>query len=79
MRSSEGNTVGIKMTSTEGDTFGFEHVQECFACMCVCAPMRGALNENRPHRHIGSDILRRCALGGVGVALLEEACHWCWV
>lgn len=34
----------------------------------------GGLNENSPHRPIGSGI-SRCGLLGVGVALLEEVCH----
>ena len=29
-----------------------------------------------PHRFIGSGTIRRHVRGGVGVALLEEVCHW---
>jgi hypothetical protein len=36
------------------------------------------LNKNGSHRPIGSGTLRRCGLMGVGVALLEEVCHWGW-
>jgi hypothetical protein len=36
----------------------------------------GGLNENGLSRHIGNGPIRRCGLVGVGVALLEEVCHW---
>jgi hypothetical protein len=36
----------------------------------------GTFKENGPHRPIGNCIIRRCSLVGVGVALLEEVCHW---
>ena len=35
----------------------------------------GDLNENGPHRLIGSGTNSRCDLVGLGVALLEEVCH----
>jgi hypothetical protein len=42
----------------------------------------GGLNRNGPHRlkclnswPTGNGTIRRCGLGGVGVALLEEVCH----
>ena len=36
----------------------------------------GGLKENGPLRLIGGDIIRRCVLVGVGVALQNEVCHW---
>jgi hypothetical protein len=36
------------------------------------------LDENGSHRAIGSGATRRCGLVRVGVALLEEVCHWGW-
>jgi hypothetical protein len=29
-----------------------------------------------PHRLIGSGIIRRCGLVGIGVVLLKDVCHW---
>ena len=34
------------------------------------------LNENSPHRLIESGTISGCGFLGVGVALLEEVCHW---
>ena len=38
----------------------------------------GSLNENGPHRPIGSDTIRKCGLVGVQVALMGEMCHLGW-
>jgi hypothetical protein len=36
------------------------------------------LNENGPHRLLGSSAARKCVLVGVGVSLLEKVWHWGW-
>ena len=36
----------------------------------------GGLEENGSYRFIGRGTIRRYILVGVGVALLEEVCHW---
>ena len=36
----------------------------------------GGLNKNGPRRLIGSNTIRRYGLVGVGMAVLEEVCHW---
>lgn len=36
------------------------------------------LNVIGPARLVGSGIIRKCGLGGVDVALVEEVCHWGW-
>ena len=36
----------------------------------------GGLNGTGPHKLIGSGTIRRCGLGGGGVVLLEEVCHF---
>ena len=38
----------------------------------------GGLNENVPHRLLEIGTIGSCGLVGVGVALLEEVCHWGW-
>lgn len=35
----------------------------------------GGLNKNRPHKPIGSVIVKTSGLFGVGVTFLEEVCH----
>ena len=35
----------------------------------------GSLNVIAPHKLIGSGVIRRYSLVGVGVALLQEVCH----
>ena len=35
----------------------------------------GSLKKNRPHKPVGSVIVRTSVLFGVGVTLLEEVCH----
>jgi hypothetical protein len=43
----------------------------------VFSPFAG-LNEKFFHWLIGSNTIRRCGFVGIGVALLEEMCHWGW-
>ena len=38
----------------------------------------GSLNVTDPHNLIGSDTIRRCGFGGVGMALIEEVSLWGW-
>ena len=38
----------------------------------------GGLNKNVPHRLMESGTIKKSGFVGVGVALLEEVCHWEW-
>jgi len=61
------------------EVYGKQHVPKHNNICKAKQTGRGAwwgLNENGPHRFVGNGIVRRYGLIRVGVALLEEVCHW---
>ena len=55
------------------------HIYKCFSIhhgVTPDKPICSSLNENDPHRLIGSSPIRRCGLIGVDVTLLEKVGHW---
>ena len=52
--------------------FGSEFIVSDFFFLGAC----GSLNVTGPRILKGSGTVRRCGLGGGGVALLEEVCPW---
>ena len=50
----------------------------CFHMVLSVVLVCGGLNENGPHRLIGSGTVGRFGLIGIGVTLLEEVCQGGW-
>ena len=57
----------VYMGGRTREIMGYNHKNQKGRC--------GSLNVIDPHKLIGSGIIRRCDLIGVGVALLEEMRH----
>ena len=51
-------------------TWNWQFISECSQC--------GGLNNSGPHRSTRSGTFKMCDLVVVGMALLQEVCHWGW-